>query len=114
MSTETVFEAYTEKSKDNESDTPVLGGGRPSSPAARNSTRVRYFVGTLTNESDVLMLESLMTRSLRCQDKIQGVGDVIMLSEQGTFDKEGCYHIVVKYLEVVEETNTSDKHPEEF
>lgn len=108
--TETVLEAYNEKSKDESSDTPVLGqGAHTASGITANGTVVRYFVGTLTNESDVLMLQDLMTRSMKCRDQLKEVNDVLVINEQGTFDKEGCYHVVVKYLELLDAPEDNNK-----
>lgn len=106
--TETVYEAYNEKSKESSSDAPVLGqGSNTADRVTANGTVVRYFVGTMTNESDVLMLQELMTRSMKCRDQLNEIGDVLVINEQGTFDKEGCYHVVVKYIEMVEDSDAA-------
>lgn len=87
------------------SEAPSLGGlsnkgsGSPFPP----NTQVKYYTANLSDESSRLMLQHLMTVSLRCQGALKNVGEVIVLSETGTFDKDGCYNIMIKYLELCSE-----------
>jgi hypothetical protein len=108
MSTETTYEAYQDKGKQRYSDTPVIGQSQNTELEGESPSQkviVRYFVGTLTNPDNQLMLEHIMTKSLQCKDQLTEVGDVLVLSEQGTFDKDGCYNIVVKYMELVDNSD---------
>lgn len=102
---DTVFEVYQEKNKGTASDVPVIGQDIWESKSAKpmESTVIKYFVGCLTNESNLILLEEIMTKSLRCHDQLAKVGDILVLSEVGGFDKDGCYNVVVKYLEIVED-----------
>ena len=101
---ETSFEIYQDKQASSSSDVPVIGTDLwdTASSKAIETTVIRYFVGCLTNESNRVILEDIMTKSLRCQDQLKKLGDILVLSEQGSFDKDGCYNVVVKYMEIVE------------
>lgn len=82
---------------------PIFGGGRKQERQMVSNAEIRYFVGCITNEATRMELEDIMTKSMRCQDKKEvEPGDVWVISETGTFDKEGCYQVVVKYLVVPE------------
>lgn len=103
MYEQTVFESFTEKEKEIQSEPPFFGGPMYSNnKQSMQDVIVRYFIGVLTNESDVVMIEHIMTKSLNCEDQLKNPGDVLVISEQGTFDKDGCYNVVVKYLEKVD------------
>ncbi len=108
MPTETTYEAYQDKGKQGYSDTPVIGQSQKTALDGESASQkiiVRYFVGVLTNPGNLRMLEHIMTKSLQCRDQLTEVGDVLVLSEQGTFDKDGCYNIVVKYMELVDNSD---------
>lgn len=62
------------------------------------STVIRYFVGCITDETNRAELENIMTRSLSCAGELKNPGDIYVISETGTFDKDGCYQVAVKYL----------------
>ena len=61
-------------------------------------TVIRYFVGCITDEANRAELENIMTRSLSCAGELKDAGDIYVISESGTFDRDGCYQVVVKYL----------------
>lgn len=60
-------------------------------------TVFRMFVGCLNDEADKLEFEQLLTKSFQCQNELVESGDLAMLTLDGTFDKEGCYHVVSRY-----------------
>lgn len=96
----TPFQVFTEAEKELGSEAPTINNSPTSSTSG---IKVRYFVGCLTNEDDVLMLEHIMTKSLHGGDELQNVGDIRVISEVGSFDKDGCYQVVVKYFELMEQ-----------
>jgi len=104
----TVTEAYEDIVKDEGSEAPFLGSSYKKDPS-KDDIRVRYFVGALTDENDRVLLEYIMTRSMMCKDSLDEEGDVVVLSEQGTFDKDGVYNVVVKYLELMEKAEKKDE-----
>ena len=83
---------------DMDSDEPLFGKRQKSLNWYPPNTQIRYFVGCLQDDTTKAELEALMTRSLTCAGKIEKSGDTFVISEQGTFDKEGSYHVSVKYL----------------
>ena len=87
-----------------DSDIPSLG--QLSADTVRIDTKntvIKYFSGCFENETDALMAEHIMTSSLRTRANLTNVGDIVVISETGTFDKDGGYHILIKYMELVEE-----------
>lgn len=60
-------------------------------------TVFKMFVGCLNDEADKLEFEQLLTKSFQCQNELIESGDLAMLTLDGTFDKEGCYHVVSRY-----------------
>lgn len=97
-----------EKAISPETETPTLGsfGTKTYSDDALEKKlpelQVRYQSFNMDDQNDVMMLEHIMTKSLQCRENLQTPGDVVVISEQGTFDKEGTYHTIVKYIEVKE------------
>lgn len=87
------------------SEAPLFGGmssiANPS-PFPPN-TRVKFFTANLADENSKMRLEHILTVSLRCQGLLKNVGEVVVLSETGTFDKDGCYNVMIKYLELCAE-----------
>lgn len=61
-------------------------------------TEIRYFVGCISDHSNKAELEAIMTKSLSCAGDIKEPGDIFVISETGSFDRDGCYQVVVKYL----------------
>ena len=57
----------------------------------------RVFVGCLDDEGDRAVYEGLLTKSYRCQDRLKNPGDLSIVTLQGTFDKEGCFHVFARY-----------------
>jgi hypothetical protein len=60
-------------------------------------TEFRVFIGCLDDDSTRERYEALLTQSFRCQNTLENPGDLAVLTIQGTFDKEGCYHVVARY-----------------
>lgn len=77
-----------------------MPGGSPSLSAFPEGTGVRYFSANLSDPKSRLELERLLTTSLRCQGTLKADGDVVVVSETGSFDKDGCYNVVIKYFEL--------------
>lgn len=98
----TPFQVYTETEKEFSSDTPTMSNTSPTSEVPTKKIKVRYFVGNLVDKDDVAMLENIMTTSLHCGDDLKNKGDIRVINEVGSFDKDGCYQVVVKYFEYVE------------
>ena len=65
-------------------------------------TEFRFFIGCLNDETSRLQYEALLTQSYRCQNVLKKPGDLAVLDMQGTFDKEGCYHVVSRYAIIPE------------
>lgn len=65
-------------------------------------TEFRFFVGCLNDDGDRLTYEALLTKSFRCQNDLKKPGDLAVLDMQGTFDKEGAYHVVSRYAIIPE------------
>ena len=62
-------------------------------------TKVKFFTANLSDPKSKGTLEELLTTSLRCQGLLRANGDVVVISESGTFDKDGCYNVMIKYFE---------------
>ena len=79
---------------------PVPGRSNPKNGKLGfpKKTVIRYFVGCITDDSNRAELEDIMTKSLSCAGELKEPGDVYVISETGTFDKDGCYQVAVKYL----------------
>lgn len=60
------------------------------------------FWGCLNDEATRLEYESILTKSFRCQNYLKNPGDLAVLDMQGTFDKEGFYHVVSRYAIIPE------------
>ncbi len=99
-----MFEDFLKKEEAIQLNTmaPVFGNYKPDIEKKLPELQVRYLTIRLTDPNDLLMLETVMTKSLHCQDNLENPGDIRVISEAGTFDKEGDYHVVVKYIEVKE------------
>ena len=65
-------------------------------------TEFRFFLGCLNDEATRLEYESILTKSFRCQNYLKNPGDLAVLDMQGTFDKEGFYHVVSRYAIIPE------------
>ena len=70
-------------------------------------TVFRVFIGCLNNDEDRLEYEQLLTKSYQCQNILEKQGDLAIITIQGTFDKEGCYHVVARYAFLAEVKNTT-------
>lgn len=44
-----------------------------------------------------------MTRSMRCQGTLGKPGDIMVVEQAHTFDKDGACHLMIKYVEYAEE-----------
>lgn len=77
---------------------PLFGRAQKRAAFFPPETEYRYFVGTLDEPEERAELERLMTASMRGQAAMKKPGDICVVSETGSFDKEGRYHVVVKYL----------------
>lgn len=90
-------------------DEPLFGrGAHQQQTAIHKDAEVRYLVGCLTDEETQIRVGQLMTRSMHCQS-LRKPGDVFVIKETGTFDKEGQYQIVIKYITIPETLRTNDK-----
>ena len=89
---------------DSHSEAPTLGSlaNAQASPFPTN-TQVKYYTANLSDENSKLYLQHVLTVSLRCQGVLKKVGDIVVLNESGTFDKDGCYNVMIKYLELCSE-----------
>ena len=65
-------------------------------------TQIRYFTGCLTDDDTRAELERIMTKSLETGGLVRKPGDIFVITENGTFDKDGCYHVAVKYMVMAE------------
>mgnify|MGYP003302145524 CR=1 FL=1 len=78
---------------------PRMGRKRKKGPMGYpEDTEIRYFVGCITDQEHRFELEEIMTKSLQCGGELKSSGDIFVVSESGSFDKDGCYQVVVKYL----------------
>lgn len=77
---------------------PVLGRTSRQKSLFHKNTEMRYLKGCLDDETVRLKVEELMTRSMHSPAMPKKAGDVAVISEQGTFDKEGLYHVLIKYM----------------
>lgn len=77
---------------------PGQSGSKNGKLGFPEKTVIRYFVGCITDEANRDELENIMTKSLSCAGEIKKPGDIYVISETGTFDRDGCYQVVVKYL----------------
>ena len=77
---------------------PTLGGFAKKRTAFHKHTEMRYLKGCLDEPEIRAQVEELMTRSMHSPAMPKNVGDVAVISEQRTFDKEGLYHVVIKYM----------------
>ena len=76
---------------------PAFGTMNAHSPIAKEA-EIRYLVGCMNEPETRLQVEDLMTRSMQGRGVVKKPGDVLVVSEQGTFDKEGLYQVIVKYI----------------
>ena len=88
-----------------ESSEPVFGsptGGYTMQPDLPFpiGTVFRYYVGCLNDGVTRAEVSDLMTRSYRTQGILKNPGDIWVISETGTFDKNGLYNVVIKYAEL--------------
>jgi hypothetical protein len=86
---------------------PVFGR-KGAAPLFDARTEIRYLVGCLSNKDTQATAERLMTASLRCGGPPKKPGDVAVISESSSWDKEGLLNVVIKYLIIPE----ADKHAE--
>ena len=76
----------------------LLGTRKKSQLPYPEKSEFKVFVGCLDNKADRDMYESLLTKSYRCQNKLKNPGDLAMLTLHNTFDKEGYFHVVARYV----------------
>ena len=83
----------------NEDDAPeaLLGSRSKKSLPFPENTEFRVFIGCLDDPGMRAEYEALLTKSYRCQSRLKNPGDLAMITLQGSFDKEGCYHVVSRY-----------------
>lgn len=60
-------------------------------------TVLKLFTGSLSDPNDCAIAEDLLTRSMRIQGYLKNPGDVAIIDRNGTFDKNGDYHIYIYY-----------------
>ena len=75
------------------------GGGQLPFP---KETVFRVFIGCLDDPAKREEYEALLTQSYRCQAYLKNPGDLTITSISGSFDKEGCYHVVAPYAIIPE------------
>ena len=63
------------------------------------TTVVKYYTANLANVESRMRLEHILTVSLRCCGVLSKEGDIVVINESGTFDKDGCYNVMIKYFE---------------
>ena len=68
-------------------------------PTFPPSTVVKYFTANLSNLESRLRLEHILTVSLKCAGVLAKEGDIVVINESGTFDKDGTYNVMIKYFE---------------
>ena len=83
-------------------DEPLFGRSKKNTSWYPPNTQIRYFVGCITDDGLRMELERIMTKSLSGNAGLKNPGDIFVISETGSFDKDGCYQTVVKYLYVPE------------
>ena len=83
---------------------PLFGQRRKNKRALPypEETEFRFFLGCLNDEASRLEYESILTKSFRCQNVLKDPCDLAVLDMQGTFDKEGFYHVVSRYAIIPE------------
>lgn len=65
-------------------------------------TVFRVFTGCLSDEAVKLEYEHLLTKSFRCQNYLKEPGDLALVTLNGTFDKNGDYHVACRYAIIPE------------
>lgn len=89
-----------------ESTEPVFGAAYKDEVSAIkekvNKLAVRVFTGSMCAPDDRHMIEDILTRGVRSQNLLEKPGDVMILSENSTFDKAGTFFMAVKYCEVLD------------
>lgn len=65
-------------------------------------TVFRVFVGCLNDCDDRIEYEQLLTQSFRCQNVLKKPGDLAIVKLDGTFDKDGAYHVAARYAVIPE------------
>lgn len=67
-------------------------------------TVFRVFTGCLSDDADRLEYEQLLTKSFRCQNLLKEPGDLALVTLNGTFDKNGHYHVACRYAIIPEKS----------
>jgi hypothetical protein len=76
-----------------------LGGSTKGSVTGYPKEAVfRVFVGCLNEPDKRAEYETILTRSFNCQNVLKNSGDLAIHVLQGTFDKDGYYHVAVRYI----------------
>lgn len=83
-------------------------GKKPQSPDY-SRVQVRYYVANMSDPSDRLMAETIMTRSLRSMNQMREPGDIVVFREDQHFDKEGNYFVALKYAEMMKEDEDTNE-----
>lgn len=68
-----------------------------------SSIRVHYYVGSMSDATDRLFVEDIMSRSLLSMNELTKIGDVCVFREDSSFTKDGDYIVAIKYGEVHDE-----------
>lgn len=84
------------------SQAPMFGGFGPTT-STRNVS-VRYFQANVNDEAERAMLEEITNAALRCEGILRKPGDVHIIVEETHFDRDGCYVVALKYLQMNEAT----------
>ena len=96
---------------------PQFGTGEPILGAKKNkpwlpfpeTTIIKYYTGCVTDEETRNFLSLVATNSFKCGGILTKKGDCCIISETGSFDKEGNYFVVLKYAELPEDVKHGDK-----
>lgn len=84
------------------SEAPIPGNLLKQGTMFPPNTVVKYYTANLSDNNNKLILEQILTKSLECQGVLREPKDIVVLTETGAFDKDGCYNVMIKYLEVLE------------
>jgi len=70
---------------------------------------IRYFVANMSDAGERMLAETIMTRSLESQGGLSKVGDIMVITENQHFTKEGDYIIAIKYAEMISTEPVADR-----
>jgi len=89
------------KSVEGISSEPVIGANKSRVVLPfPDTTQIKYLTGCMSDESFREELGCIMTNSFRCGGVLKKSGDQCVITETGSFDKNGAYFVVIKYAEL--------------